>query len=787
MARQNHSQSHLHLTNCIHLRNHHPHMRQHHRHSPSPAMDLDRHLMRDLVLLQRSRSLRDPSTSPPSWFSPSEAAQKGRAKHAYRSEVGRLSTRSSNLAPSKVAAIDSIEEAEGELVDRVGGNGVVRRKKRRVKGVARHGRERTQPVRSNGSVNSSSQDAIFGKGHVREFEEHGELEMSQGLKNVCGLPFNWSGIHNKGKSFLSCGLSNSKGSRADGTTPPPMYGTCLSLNSLTSSESEVLPLLTASSVNTYLQRRFSGELSIFSNQSVENDSDLVSDSRSQNRSKNRHRSMIQKYAPRTFKDIIGQNLVVQALSNSIIKRKIGLVYLFYGSHGTGKTSCARVFAKALCCTSTLDSKPCDSCSSCISYNMGKSKSLIEVGPVGTHESSGIVDMLEKNMLQSTVSSQYKVFIFEDCENMPGETWGRLSKAIDRAARHVVFIFISSGLDLPHSVVSKSQKFFFPKIKERDIVSVLKSVVSSEDMEVDEDALQLVAARSDGSLRDAEMMLDQLSLIGQRISTSLVQELIGVVSDERLVDLLDLALSADTANTVKCLREVTEAGMEPMALMSQLATIITDILAGTHLFTRGRSRRRFFHHLTLSKEDTERLRQALKVLSEAEKQLRVSTDKITWLTAALLQLAPDAHYILPSPFSDRRALPRASRNPTNLQSEIIEVVEEAPETGLALQNALTDPVPRQLSLVKGKVSLAQVINRVEGGGWSRQKAISIAEKLEKQNLRLESRSRSFICCGAPQMPKPKSLNLKLKSQKHKFHLSNIVACGRGCLCTRENAS
>lgn len=145
---------------------------------------------------------------------------------------------------------------------------------------------------------------------------------------------------------------------------------------------------------------------------------------------------------------------------------------------------------------------------------------------------------------------------------------------------------------------------------------------------------------------------------------------------------------------------------------------------------------FFCIVLVSKEDTERLRQALKVLSEAEKQLRVSNDKITWLTAALLQLAPDAHYILPSPSPspDRRAPPRSSRYPTNLQSEIIEVEEAAPETGLALQNALTmDPVPRQLSLVKGKVSLAQVINQIEGGGWSRQKAISIAEKLEKQNL------------------------------------------------------
>jgi DNA polymerase III gamma/tau subunit len=134
---------------------------------------------------------------------------------------------------------------------------------------------------------------------------------------------------------------------------------------------------------------------------------------------------------------------------------------------------------------------------------------------------------------------------------------------------------------------------------------------------------------------------------------------------------------------------------------------------------------------VSKEDTERLRQALKVLSEAEKQLRVSNDKITWLTAALLQLAPDAHYVLPTP-PDKRGRPRASHNPAYIQSEIVEV-EEAQEHGLASQNGSRGQVTCQLSLVKGKVSLAQVINQVEGGSWSRHKAISIAEKLEKQNL------------------------------------------------------
>lgn len=148
-----------------------------------------------------------------------------------------------------------------------------------------------------------------------------------------------------------------------------------------------------------------------------------------------------------------------------------------------------------------------------------------------------------------------------------------------------------------------------------------------------------------------MNLEQLSLLGQRISLCLVQELAGLISDEKLVDLLDLALSADTVNTVKNLREIMESGVEPLALMSQLATVITDILAGNYDFYKRRPKRKFFQRQILTKEDMEKLRQALKTLSEAEKQLRVSNDKMTWLTAALLQLAPDQQYMVPSSSAD----------------------------------------------------------------------------------------------------------------------------------------
>jgi DNA polymerase III subunit gamma/tau len=236
--------------------------------------------------------------------------------------------------------------------------------------------------------------------------------------------------------------------------------------------------------------------------------------------------------------MIGQSLVVQALSNAILKRKIGLVYVFYGPHGTGKTSCARVFAKALNCHSPEHPRPCDSCASCIAHNLGKSRSLVEIGPVGNIDLDSIVDILD-NVMLSPVPTQHRVFIVDDCNTLPPDTWSVISKVIERAPRRVVFILISPNLDLPHIIVSRCQKFFFPKLKECDIVNTLQWISTSEGLDVDRDALKLIASRSDGSLRDAEMTLDQLSLLGQRISMSLVQEL---VSDPTIVIKISSLLS-----------------------------------------------------------------------------------------------------------------------------------------------------------------------------------------------------------------------------------------------------
>ncbi|XWS12473.1 hypothetical protein CRYUN_Cryun37aG0091600 [Craigia yunnanensis] len=524
--------------------------------------------------------------------------------------------------------------------------------------------------------NSFAQGSVCPKyGMEGEENEYDERHVTRAPRNGCGIPFNWSRIHHRGKTFLdiagrsfSCGLSDSRlrkgGAGSHGRNAPEMPVESDQSSSSEKSNAEVLPLIEASgslnsTENVGWVNDYSGELGIFADNLLKrnDDSDLASEARSGDQRKlggnrrGRHQNVTQKYLPRTFRDLVGQNLVSQALSNAVMKRKVGLLYVFYGPHGTGKTSCARIFARALNCHSLEQPKPCGFCNSCISHDMGKSRNTREVGPVSNFDFESIMDLLD-NMIISQLPSQYRVFIFDDCDTLSHDCWSAISKVIDRVPRRVVFILVSSSLDiLPHIIVSRCQKFFFPKLKDADIIYTLQWIASSEDIEIEKDALKLIASRSDGSLRDAEMTLEQLSLLGQKISVPLVQELVGLISDEKLVDLLDLALSADTVNTIKSLRVIMEAGVEPLVLMSQLATVITDILAGSCDFTKERHRRKFFRRQPLSKEDMEKLRQALKTLSEAEKQLRMSNDKLTWLTAALLQLAPDQHYILPISSAD----------------------------------------------------------------------------------------------------------------------------------------
>ncbi|XP_058093750.1 protein STICHEL-like 2 isoform X2 [Magnolia sinica] len=349
------------------------------------------------------------------------------------------------------------------------------------------------------------------------------------------------------------------------------------------------------------------------------------------------RSLSQKFRPRSFSELVGQHVVAQSLLSAIAKRKVASLYLFHGSRGTGKTSTSRIFAAALNCFSLEENRPCGLCRECILFFSGRGQNVKEVDAAKMNR-SGRVKALLKNAALAPVSSRFKVFIIDECQLLRGETWAAFLTGLEELPRHAVFVMVTADLDkLPRGAVSRCQRYHFPKIRDADIVSRLQKICDEEGLNFDKIALDFVAAKSNGSLRDAETILDQLSLLGKRITLSLAYELTGVVSDDELLDLLDLALSSDTSNTVRKARELMRSRVDPMQLISQLANLIMDILAGRCQPGSSEVGRRFFGRHP-SEVDLQKLRHALKILSETEKQLGTLKNQTTWLTVALLQFS-----------------------------------------------------------------------------------------------------------------------------------------------------
>ncbi|KAK7330579.1 hypothetical protein VNO77_24775 [Canavalia gladiata] len=348
------------------------------------------------------------------------------------------------------------------------------------------------------------------------------------------------------------------------------------------------------------------------------------------------RSLSMKFRPKSFSDLVGQDVLGKSLLGAICRGRISSFYLFHGPRGTGKTSASRIFAAALNCLSHVEQKPCGLCRECVLFFSGRSKNVNEVDSLRIN-SADKVKSLVKNACIPPISSCFKVFIIDECQLLHGETWACLLNSLENVSSHVIFVMITPDLDkLPRSAISRAQRYHFAKIKNADIASRLEKICVEEGLESEPVALDFIAAKSCGSLRDAETMLDQLSLLGKKITISLVHELTGVISDDELLDLLDLALSSDTSNTVIRARELMRTRIDPLQLISQLANLIMDILAGKCELG-GSEIRRSSNRYT-SEADLQKLGHALRILSEAEKQLRISRNQTTWFTAALLQLS-----------------------------------------------------------------------------------------------------------------------------------------------------
>ncbi|KAG6505171.1 hypothetical protein ZIOFF_037524 [Zingiber officinale] len=348
------------------------------------------------------------------------------------------------------------------------------------------------------------------------------------------------------------------------------------------------------------------------------------------------RSLCEKYRPRSFDEILGQPFVIESLKNAISKGS-SPAYVFQGPSGTGKTSVAMVFAAALNCQSIKDKQPCGLCNPCTDTLCNRNGPIIELG-TNTRKGMNRLRYILKHAPAATSIRQF-VVVVDGCHILSSEVWSELCRVVEDPPPHVAFIFtVTHQANLPHSITSRCNKYRFLKISEADIVSRLRILCAKENIDIEDEALEVIARCSCGSLLEAEMMLDQSTLLGKRITPTTVKDLVGFVSDETALGLLEAALSSDTIETVRKSRELLDFGIDPVALMSQLAGFLTDIIAGTHKLATQQGTEAPYVKNILTEVKLDRLLQALQILSDAEKQLSLSSEPSTWFTAALIKLS-----------------------------------------------------------------------------------------------------------------------------------------------------
>jgi len=283
-----------------------------------------------------------------------------------------------------------------------------------------------------------------------------------------------------------------------------------------------------------------------------------------------HQPFARKYRPQSFKDIAGQSHIATALVNSIKSGRIASVYLFSGPRGTGKTSSARILAKALNCATGPTPDFCNSCDQCLEITSGNSLDVIEIDGA-SNNSVDEVRALRENVKYAPAKSRYKVYIIDEVHMLSVGAFNALLKTLEEPPNHVVFILATTEVHkLPETVLSRCQRYDFRRAPLKDIVALLKKVAVSESLSVEDGATMEIAMSADGSFRDAESILDKLvSYCGARVGEADVVSILGLVDKKLIFDLAQAAIDRDPARALAVVERAMNYGYDPAQFVKQL--------------------------------------------------------------------------------------------------------------------------------------------------------------------------------------------------------------------------
>lgn len=296
-------------------------------------------------------------------------------------------------------------------------------------------------------------------------------------------------------------------------------------------------------------------------------------------------ALYRKWRPASWDEVVGQDHIVQTLKNAVAQDRVGHAYLFAGPRGTGKTTSARLLAKAVnCLHPDLAARPCNECAICTAINQGRFMDLIEIDAASNTSVDDVRDLRDKVNF-SPSQGKFKVYIIDEVHMLSTSAFNALLKTLEEPPPHIIFILATTEIHkIPATVLSRCQRHEFRRIPVQTIVQKLRELCDQEGIKIKDETLYLVARQSTGSLRDAISLVDQLSSMAQDISLEVAQDILGTATSQSVIDLVDAILKKDECSGLTKIHQSLDAGSDPR----QYARQVVDYLRGLLLIKMGLS-------------------------------------------------------------------------------------------------------------------------------------------------------------------------------------------------------